>query len=522
MIRVAIYARVSTDMQKEDELPIQGQIDECKRHAEAKGWQVVKVYEDAGYSGSNTERPAFQSLLADAKDKRFDKVVCWKGSRIARNVADRFAFHAILDRSGIDLVSLNEPEVDGAANILIRGMMASVDEYWSRTIAEDTLRGMKALVRQGYSAGGKPPKGYMPVREVIGLKKNGEPRFRVTWQPDPEWRERIHLAFQMLIEGYSSKDIIARTGIAKNPSSLCTLFRNPTYIGERCFNVHQRRRGHVVKVGYDDTSVIRVPEAHEAIISREMWDRAQEVLTKRRPLPGQWKSRRHNYILSGVLWCVEHDCPISAYGSSTHQYYTCNTRRKGSDCKLYLQEPLERAVIDAIKKQVYSPKMIRLSLQQIRDQAQRDVSRLQRDGDDLRAAIAKLDRELENFYKAIADGIAAGTLSGPIEDRQKKKSDLERQLREVKETAPTQLARIEVTDELIASIRKEALALLDADDPHTKRMFVSSLVDRIKIAGDSMEINFSFIESPASKPLRLKVAGVGSLYLQRISVPLPM
>lgn len=522
MIKVAIYARVSTDMQKEEELPIQGQIDECQKYAESRGWQIVSVYKDEGYSGSNTDRPDFQRLLVDAKDRVFDKVVCWKGSRIARNVADRFAFHGVLDRNGIDLVSLNEPEVDGAANILIRGMMASVDEYWSRSVAEDTLRGLKALAKQGYSAGGKPPKGYMVVREVVGLKRSGQPRFRTKWQPDPEWKDRVQLAFQMLIEGYSGPEIIAKTGIAKHIASLCTLFRNPTYVGERCFNVHRRKRGRVVKYSYDDPDVIRVPESHEAIISREIFDRAQEILTKRRPLPGQLKSRRHNYILSGVLFCPEHNCPMSAYGSSTHHYYACNTRRKGSDCKLYKQDVLEAEVLAAIKKHVYSPKMIRLSLQQIRNQAKAETTQMQKDTEDIKASILKVDRELENLYKAIADGMAAGTLAGPVEERQKKKADLQRQLREVKQKAPTQLSKLEISDDVIAAIRKEALGLLDAEDPHVKRMFISSLVDQIKIKDGSMEITFSFVEpsKTSSEPLRVQVAGVVLRYSQRISVPL--
>ena len=80
-MRAAIYCRVSTDMQAEDEIPIIGQINECQKYAELKGWQVVEVYKDEGFTSRNTNRPGFQRLLAEANNKPipFEKLIVWKG-----------------------------------------------------------------------------------------------------------------------------------------------------------------------------------------------------------------------------------------------------------------------------------------------------------------------------------------------------------------------------------------------------------------------------------------------------------
>jgi len=59
-MRAAIYCRVSSEMQAEDETPIAGQLEECQGYAKSKGWEVVKVYKDEGFTGRNTDRPAFQ------------------------------------------------------------------------------------------------------------------------------------------------------------------------------------------------------------------------------------------------------------------------------------------------------------------------------------------------------------------------------------------------------------------------------------------------------------------------------
>jgi hypothetical protein len=75
-------------------------------------------------------------------------------------------------------------------------ILAAVDEYLSYQIGEDTLRGMKTLARQGFSPRGQPPKGYRIHREPVGIKKNGEPRFRSVWEPDPEWRDKALQAFK--------------------------------------------------------------------------------------------------------------------------------------------------------------------------------------------------------------------------------------------------------------------------------------------------------------------------------------
>jgi DNA invertase Pin-like site-specific DNA recombinase len=67
MKTAAIYCRVSSDMQAEDELPILGQIEEYTKCAENEGCTIYQVYPDEGFSGRNNDRQAFARLLSDAK-----------------------------------------------------------------------------------------------------------------------------------------------------------------------------------------------------------------------------------------------------------------------------------------------------------------------------------------------------------------------------------------------------------------------------------------------------------------------
>lgn len=519
-MRAAIYARVSTSYQAEDEIPILGQIDECQQYAEAKGWEVVEIYKDEGFTGQNANRPDFQRLLADAKSHRFDTVVTWKSNRIARNVAAYYIFKDALRQQGIDFIAIKEPEVPGPVNAILEPLMAGISEFFSLNLAQDTLRGLKQLAKDGYATGGRPPRGYLPVREVIGLKRNGQPRFRVKWEVDPQWRGRVVRAFELLVDGRSAEEIIKQTQIVKNKSSLCTLFRNPTYIGERVFNVHRRVKGKVVKFRYDDPEIIRIPESHEALIPIELFNQAQKMLEKRRPLPGQVRAMRHDFILSGVLWCETHNCAITGYGNKRYRYYACEARRRRNDkCILLRKEPLEEFVIEILKDKVYSKDHIREALEELRGSARNEKRTINQQTSNIKQRIRKLEEEINNFYKAIADGIPAKSVAKPIEERQHEKESLEKELGDTVSPSTNKLAVLRIDDELIDSIYHEHIRMMESEEPQIRRNYIQSCIERIKIEGGSITISFKIKEPPSCS--RLKVAGVGLLHLATIKERLP-
>ncbi len=519
-MNVAIYARVSTEMQAEDETPILGQIEECQSFAESRGWEVVATYKDEGFTGRNTDRPDFQRMISDAHQKPspFDKIIVWKGSRIARNVEDRLAFQSIMGRRGIDIVSPNEPEFEGAIRALMIPLLAGIDEYESWRIGEDTLRGMKTLARQGYSPGGRPPKGYRIHREVIGLKKNGEPHFRSVWEPDPEWKDKALQSFELLVDGCSSQEIIQQTGVVRNPSSLCTYFRNPTFIGERVFNVHRRKSGRggpIVKVPLDDPDVIRIQDAHVAIIPRSLFDKAQEILDKRRPQLGQIRAMRHDFILSGLLWCEKHNCSITGTTSNKERrYYACESFRRGgrknSDCALLKKEALEKFVIDILKDKIFTHDRIAEAINYLVETSRSESKQAQKEINSIKRQIDKLQSEIDNLVKAVSDGLNSANVVKGIEERENSLATSKKQLEELKQGREKNnggYAKMKVDAKMIESIRSETLSVLDNEEPDKQKQFLQSYIDSIKIKEDSLQVKFTFREP--SNSCQVMVAGVG-------------
>ena len=98
----AIYARQSVN--KADSLSIQGQIDLCRQ----KSGGEFRVYQDKGYSGKNTNRPAFQQMMADVERDLVQKIIVYRLDRFSRSIADFGRLWEILRRHNVEFVSINE------------------------------------------------------------------------------------------------------------------------------------------------------------------------------------------------------------------------------------------------------------------------------------------------------------------------------------------------------------------------------------------------------------------------------
>ena len=87
--------------------------------------------------------------------------------------------------------------------VLVEPTLAAIDEFMEIQVGEDTLRGLKEIARQGYSAGGRPPVGYRKASLQVGTKRDGTPLLRTMWEPDPIMAPKVREAFEMAAQGRS-------------------------------------------------------------------------------------------------------------------------------------------------------------------------------------------------------------------------------------------------------------------------------------------------------------------------------
>src|SRR3954470_5942148 len=147
----AIYARVSTfDQQPENQLT------ELRRYAAARGWTPTE-YVDRGVSGAKDRRPALDQLLADARRRKVDVVVCWKLDRLGRNLRHLIILLEELQALGIAFVSLNEGiDATTPAGKLQMHILGAIAEFERGRIQERVRAGLARAKAQGKKLGRRP------------------------------------------------------------------------------------------------------------------------------------------------------------------------------------------------------------------------------------------------------------------------------------------------------------------------------------------------------------------------------
>ena len=149
MTRVALYARYSSDQQREASIDDQFRV--CREYAEREGWKIVATYKDSAISGDSVIlRPGVQTVLADAQCGKFDLVVAEALDRMSRDQADVATLFKHLRFAGVGIVTLAEGEITE----LHVGLKGTMNALFLKDLAAKTHRGLRGRVEQGKSGGG--------------------------------------------------------------------------------------------------------------------------------------------------------------------------------------------------------------------------------------------------------------------------------------------------------------------------------------------------------------------------------
>ena len=198
-VRAALYLRVSTRRQADNDLSIPDQRRQAKGYCTSRGWEIVVDYVEPGVSATDDRRPEFQRMIdaATTKPPAFDIIVVHSFSRFFRDQFQLEFYVRRLAKNGVRLVSITQELGDDPMSNMIRQIMALFDEYQSKENAKHTLRAMKENARQGFWNGALPPIGY---RIVEAAEQRGH-RTKKTLEIDPIQAETVRLIFRLAREG---------------------------------------------------------------------------------------------------------------------------------------------------------------------------------------------------------------------------------------------------------------------------------------------------------------------------------
>ena len=147
-MRCAIYARVSTlDQEPEN------QLQELRQYVAARGWPAVE-YVDRGVSGAKDRRPALDQLVADARRRKVDVLLCWRLDRLGRNLRHLVVLLEDLHATGVAFVSLNEGiDATTPAGKLQLHILGALAEFERGRIRERVMAGLQRARTQGKRLG---------------------------------------------------------------------------------------------------------------------------------------------------------------------------------------------------------------------------------------------------------------------------------------------------------------------------------------------------------------------------------
>lgn len=348
------YVRVSTD--KQEELSPDSQEKLIRDYAKKNNIVILKIFFEIGVSGRSADkRPAFQEMISSAKSKEHpvDAIIVWKYSRFARNQEESIVYKSLLKKQhNVDVLSISEPLIDGPFGSLIERIIEWMDEYYSIRLSGEVFRGMKENASRG-SFQARPPLGYKIV-------EHGKPPVIV-----PEEAEIIRIIFNKYVNESRGFFDIARYlnqlgyktshGKAFERRSIEYILQNPVY----CGMIRWNRTCNSTNEIKDKSEWIISESEHEPIISKELFQAAQERFEKAYIPRGSRPSSTYKHWLSGLLKCPT--CGRTLIANTMHRkngepysYFHCFGYSKGKCPKpngissLILEKEVLRLLKDAI------------------------------------------------------------------------------------------------------------------------------------------------------------------------------
>jgi DNA invertase Pin-like site-specific DNA recombinase len=501
---VALYARVSTTRQAENDLSIPDQLRQMRDYCKAHGLAVAAEYVEPGASGTDDRRPVFQQMIADASlsPPPFDAIVVHSLSRFFRDALEFGLYERKLKRCGVKVISVTQQTGDEPSGEMARKLFSLFDEYQSKENAKHTLRAMKENARQGFWNGSRAPFGYRVV-DVGVTGPRGRQKRRL--EADPAEAEIVRRIFDLYLHGLNGRCMGMKTlttylndhGITMRcrpwrMQKVDDLLCDRVYIGEFFFNRNEARTTKIKPPA--EWIKVEVP----AIIDEETFNRAAAMRHARHPsrMPGQRLASPA--LLVGLIKCGHCGaCMTQATGKSgRYRYYKCTTRLGigAHRCKArnLSREPTERAVLTALADRVFTPKRVETMLRELRKRqgAARPAEdarlrQLKRELKDVDAGIARL-------YEAVEKGLLPldTTLQGRSQKLQARRQDILVAIASLREKWQLPLSTI-TPAQVERFARALQTRLLDTASGFGKA-YLNLLVDEIRLDGNELRIQGNY------------------------------
>lgn len=355
---VAIYLRKSrADVEEEQKAIATGETyDTLGKHrrellhvARQNKHNVMDIYEELVSGEYIASRPAMQQMLENIAADKYEAILVVDIDRLGRgNKADQSRIENALKNTNTLIITPSQifdlTQEDGEFGVEVRTFLANM-EY--RSIKRRLQRGLLNSAAQGKDIGGPPPYGFSKTKDLRLHVK--EPEAQV-----------IRDIFRLCVDGVGVRGItrylhdhgiLSPTGNEYwGPTMIKRVISNPKYMGTMVFGRRQHTKledgRYTIKKKRDDNKYVEVPDAHEAIIPRDMWEQAQRAMKTRAPRINT--DKKLVYSLAGLVRCARCGRLLRCMFPKNRKYGYLYCGKELCDVKGIRLDHVENAVIDEI------------------------------------------------------------------------------------------------------------------------------------------------------------------------------
>ena len=368
----------------------------------SEGWVLLpEKYDDGGYTGANTERPALQKLITDIKEGKINCVVVYKVDRLSRSLLDFVQLLELFEKHNVAFVSITQAfNTNNSMGRLTLNILLSFAQFEREIISERVKDKMGAARKKGKWLGGRPILGYDLDKLNHKLVVNEKAAALVREIFDLYIKEKSLLSVAKILneKGHLTKRHPTKSGdhggIKFKASNIHHILNNVLYIGKVKYN------GELYK------------GSHKAIISEDVFNKAQEIIAGNR-VRRDYSTNTHNTgILSHILRCKAcNGVMFHTYTSKKKQkhrkyrYYVClNAHKRGySSCptRSVNAQDIENAVVASLTKIADDSALCKEALRDVNKQIHEEIEANNKEMKALTGDIRNLHDKIDNIKEAL-------------------------------------------------------------------------------------------------------------------------
>ena len=521
-MNVVTYCRVSSEEQAQKDISVPAQRKLLNRWVDERpDHRVVAQFVDEGISAyaPADKRPGFCEMVSFCRKNRVDAILVHKLDRFSRNREESILFKSLLRKHGVAIKSITENfDPETPQGFLYEGMIEVINQFYSMNLATETIKGMRENAERGHVNGGRIPFGYRVDKVDDG---RGREHGKLVPSNDHDValiKEIFRLA---TVDTHGCKAIANILNERGEPAprtkhwsgaSIDHILNNRAYIGDAVW-FKTKKKGRDGREKTEHAEHIIVENAHEALVDRETFERRKALAADRRFDVTTNPNKPVTYMLSRLIVCDQ--CGNHFGGrrllqmkrgvrSERYAYYCGGYLNKGTSVCASL--PIPRHWIEGLVLKIIRARLCEADgLEDLERRVRQRIAALRKEVGPDRASIdAKLgdiDRRIQNYYRAIGDGLDPAVCRAQIAELNVKKEQIEREV---------VLLRKEEYDKKtmernFAELRRFASLFqgnFDKVSPERKREVVLAFVERIDVVERrSIRIQFRIPFDPSGVKL---------------------